>query len=224
MRTTHRVNDRELPGGSRAPQHAGACAWRLDLHSSLRSLLLAAACASAVLVGAVPAAAHGPCGCIKPTAATPGKRLVSTTPTIKIVWNPVRDDLLIGPDFLGRAHVAGQPRVVLQEQPQRGLATFAVPATAPGRYLVLLYDGTEGGMHYSWDYITVRSAPRSPASAQPTTAMTAPARRPDGLESPVVLGLAATLIALLGVGVFVGARKYRTDRGTRAERDAMSGR
>ena len=187
-------------------------------------LVLITVCVSALVVGAIPADAHGPCGCIKPTAATPGERLVSSTPTIKIVWNPVRDDLFIGPDFLVRAHVAGQPRVVLQEQSQPGLATFTVPATAPGRYLVLLYDGTEGGVHYSWDYITVRSAPRSPPSTQQGTSMTAHGRRRDGLQSRVVLGLAVALLALLGVGIFVGVRKYRTDGGTHVERNETSAR
>jgi hypothetical protein len=34
-------------------------------------------------------------------------------------------------------------------------ATFAIPDVAPGQYLVALYDGGEGGAHYSWDTLTV---------------------------------------------------------------------
>ena len=188
-----------------------------DLRSSIRLPLLAAACTSALLSFAAPAAAHGPCGCVRPTVATPGRQLASSIPTIKIVWNPVRDDLLIGPDYLASDHVTGQPRVVLQDQPQPAPATFRVPATAPGRYLVLLFDGTEGGMHYSWDYIRVRSAPSSPASAQPTATTTAPARRAGGLGGPVLVGL-AVLMSLLGAGVLRAARTHRTQAGKRAGR------
>jgi hypothetical protein len=223
MRTAHRANNQEQAGGGRTPQAAGVWAGRRHLRSSIRLLLLAAAYASALLSFAVPAAAHGPCGCVKPAVATPGQQLVSSIPTIRIVWNPVRDDLLIGPDYLARNHVTGQPRVVLQDQLQPASATFRVPATAPGRYLVLLFDGTEDGMHYSWDYITVRSAPRSAPSAPPTAAATAPARRAGGLDGRVLVGVAA-LMLLVGAGVFVSARRRRTDGGRRAGRDGPGGR
>jgi hypothetical protein len=215
MRTTRHATDRDQAGCGRTPQNAGARTGRRHLRGGIRLLLLAAVCVSALPSFAVPAAAHGPCGCVSPAVATPGEQLVSSIPTIKIVWNPVHDDLLIGPDYLARDHVTGQPRVVLQDQPQPAPATFRVPATAPGRYLVLLYDGTEGGAHYSWDYIRVRSAPRSPPSAPPTAAATAPARRAGGLNGPVLVSVAA-LMLLVGAGVFVSARKHRTDGGNRA--------
>jgi hypothetical protein len=187
---------------------AGARAGRRHLGNRVRISVLASACASALLMTAVPAVAHGPCGCIRPATATPGEQLASTYPTIRIVWNPVPADLLIGPDYLGRDHVDGQPRVVLQEQPQPASASFQVPATAPGRYLVLLYDGTEGGAHYSWDYITVRPGRRSASSAAPTVVSAAPARRggPGGLA---LVGLCAALLSLLAVGMFVWAPKQR---------------
>ena len=223
MRTAQRTNNQEQAGGGRTPQDGGARAGRRHLRSSIRLHLLAAAYASALLSFAVPAAAHGPCGCVKPAVATPGQQLVSSIRTIKIVWNPVRDDLLIGPDYLARNHVNGQQRVVLQDQPQPASATFRVPATAPGRYLVLLFDGTEDGMHYSWDYITVRSAPRSAPSAPPTAAVTAPARQVDGLDGRVLVGVAGLLL-LAGAGVFVSVRKRRTASGRRAGRDGTGGR
>jgi hypothetical protein len=38
---------------------------------------------------------------------------------------------------------------------QRG-AVFAVPLRVPpGKYLVVIFDGTEGGSHYTWDVFTV---------------------------------------------------------------------
>jgi hypothetical protein len=157
MRATRRATDAAQAGAGGVRRGAGSRVEGRHLPRSVRLLTLAGCCASALLIAAVPAAAHGPCGCTTPTAAMPGERLVSGYPTIRVVWNPVAADLLIGPDDLARDHVAGQPRVVLQERPRPGPASFRVPVTAPGRYLVLLYDGTEGGVHYSWDYITVRS-------------------------------------------------------------------
>jgi hypothetical protein len=185
---------------------------RLHLRSRVRVFVLATACASTLLMTAVPAVAHGPCGCIRPVTATPGERLVSTYPTIKIVWNPIPEDLLIGPDYLGRDHVDGQPRVVLQKQPQPASASFQVPATAPGRYLVLLYDGTEGGTHYSWDYITVRPAPRSATSTGPFVVASAPPRQ-GGRGGLALAGLSAALLSLLAVGMFVRVRRNRRDNG-----------
>jgi hypothetical protein len=193
------------------------------LRSGIRLLVLAAASTSVLLRLVVPAAAHGPCGCVSPAVTRPGEQLVSSVPTIKIVWNPIRDDLLIGPYYLARDHVTGQPRVVLQDQPQPASATFRVPLTAPGRYLVLLYDGTEGGVHYSWDYIRVRSAPRSPLSTQSTARTTAAARRAADLDGPALAGL-AVVISLLGAGVFVSARKHRTRGGKRARHDGAGQR
>jgi hypothetical protein len=222
MRTTRHANDGSQ-AGERVTQDAAAWSKCRYLRSSIHLVFVAVGCASALVIAAGPAAAHGPCGCITPTAAAPGEQLVSNYPTIKIVWNPLPADLLIGPEYLTRDHVTGQPRLVLQEQPRPGTATFRVPATAPGRYLVLLYDGTEGGAHYSWDYITVRSGPRSPSSARPTVAATGPARPAGGLDAPVLVGLAAALVALLGAGVLVLARKHRTHSGSRTGRAGTGG-
>ena len=212
MKTTRRADEQ---AGGEVAQAAGARPGRRHLDSRVRVFVLAAGCASALLVTAVPAVAHGPCGCIKPASATPGEQLASTYPTIKIIWNPVPADLLIGPDYLGRDHIDGQPRVVLQEQPQPALASFQVPATAPGRYLVLLYDGTEGGAHYSWDYITVRSGPRSAPSVGPTVGTAAPTRR-GGRGGLALAGISGALLLLLGVGMFVWARKHRRKNGSLA--------
>jgi hypothetical protein len=73
-------------------------------------------------------------------------------------------------------------------------------------------------MHYSWDYIRVRSAPRSPPSA----ATTAPTRRAGGLDG-LVLACLAAVISLFGAGGFVVARKHRTHAGKGAGRDGTGG-
>jgi hypothetical protein len=92
------------------------------------------------------------------------------------------------------------------------VASFQVPATAPGRYLVLMYDGTEGGVHYSWDYITVRPGSSSASSTGPTVVTTATAHQ-GGRGVPVLAVLSAALLALLAVGRIVWARKHGRDSG-----------
>ena len=32
---------------------------------------------------------------------------------------------------------------------------FRVPRVAPGRYAVIIYDGAEGGTHYTWSFFRV---------------------------------------------------------------------
>jgi hypothetical protein len=59
MRTTRRATDRDQAGCGRIPQNAGARTGRRHLRGSIRLLLLAAGCVSALLSFAVPAAAHG---------------------------------------------------------------------------------------------------------------------------------------------------------------------
>jgi hypothetical protein len=83
----HSPRERPGAGRERAPQDAGARAGRHHLRSSIRLVLLAAASMSALPSFAVPAAAHGPCGCVSPAVATPGEQLVSSIATIKIIWN-----------------------------------------------------------------------------------------------------------------------------------------
>src|SRR5918995_1833628 len=76
--------------------------------------LVAVAIAAAAL-GAEPVHAHGPCGCLAPASGPAGSTVSVAGPAYKIVFNPDRTDLGIGPRSLWREHRRGlAPTVVLR--------------------------------------------------------------------------------------------------------------
>lgn len=108
-------------------------------------------------LGSAAAYAHGPCHCL-PATAVPGDRVV-TNNVFRAIWNPTREDIYYEQSALVAAHVKGTPRLVLVDRDRsqaRQDARFFIPAVPAGKYLVLLYDGSEGGEHYTWDTINVR--------------------------------------------------------------------
>jgi hypothetical protein len=112
-----------------------------------------------------PARAHGPCPeCLVPEVASPGDRIDADYPTYRVIWNPTRVMLTPGPKpfcygcqlRLWRHHVPNAPSsVVYTRRPRVSQYSFKVPQVAPGKYLVALFDGSEGGTHYTWDFVTV---------------------------------------------------------------------
>ena len=118
---------------------------------------------AALLLLAPAAAAHGPCGCLEPASGPPGTVVRADHPLMRVIFNPARADLGIGPARLWRRHRPGPARVLLRRPyrypPEYGPGRFTIPRVAPGRYLVALHDGGEGGAHYSWGTITVVGAP-----------------------------------------------------------------
>jgi len=113
------------------------------------------------------AGAHGPCRCL-PRTVHPGDTVVVGN-VFRAVWNPTRADIYYGQPALVAAHVEGTPRLVVLSRDRkdaRKRARFLVPDVPADRYLVLLYDGSEGGAHYTWDSMTVRQRPvKSPSAA-----------------------------------------------------------
>ena len=116
---------------------------------------------------AAPATAHGPCSCTFPQLARPGQT-VRTARAYRIVWNPTSGYFAgaAGPRELASAFRADAPtRVVLDRDrppyPRRArVGRFDVPQdTPPGLYLVLVFDGSEGGQHATWDYVHVPFGP-----------------------------------------------------------------
>ena len=162
-------------------------------------------------VAAVPAVAlaHGPCGCLEPASGPPGTRVRADYPIYKVIFNPDRTDLSIGPENLWRRHRGGPPVTVhrstwrySRRPPNRG-GTFVIPRAAPGRYLVALYDGWESGVHYSWETFTVTRA--AAAARAPGTEKSS-----DGVPAWVLVAtVAAALAAVFGAGSAARRRASR---------------
>jgi hypothetical protein len=119
-----------------------------------------------LLFGAAPAAAQGPCPhCIEPATARVHSKLRVGYPTVQAVWNPPRRVLTKGPKpncygcnlRLWRFHVEGSPSYVVHDGPRVPGFVFRAPHVKPGRYLVALFDGSEGGTHYTWDFVRLEA-------------------------------------------------------------------
>ena len=116
-----------------------------------------------------------------------------------MVFNPDRTDLGIGPKSLWEAHRPGVvPTVVFRspykysDLPLRGPVEFRVPVAPPGRYLVSIYDGSEGGSHYTWEYFRVKER------QTPTTA-----RRPGRGLSNEATGVSLLTVVAVSLAAFV---------------------
>jgi hypothetical protein len=58
--------------------------------------------------------------------------------------------------------------VVVAERDRPSRLTFTVPRVEPGRYLVVVYDGSEGGFHYTWEtFLVVAHEPSGPRGSAP---------------------------------------------------------
>ena len=126
--------------------------------------LVAALGLTAAVAGCMPAAAtaHGPCGCT--TAVASAGQTVSTGPAFLVVWNPKAYYFAGAAGFLYLAsgHRADAPSGVVLERPRPHYprrapdGRFRVPRhTPPGIYVVLVFDGSEGGAHATWDHVQV---------------------------------------------------------------------
>jgi len=81
-----------------------------------------------------------------------------------VLWNPARTDLPLGPPALWARH---RPGVTVElfagDRPASGVR-FRIPDTRAGTYLVATFDGSEGGFHYTWDFVRVRPEQESRAA------------------------------------------------------------
>lgn len=178
------------------------------------------------------AAGHGPCGCLDPVLTevrakvriTGGPGLGQAAgrgwPAYKVIFNPRPTDLGIAPAYLTSAYRPDAPTVTVlsrsrKDPTRRG--SFRVPSTPDGLYIVLIFDGEEGGSHNTWDYLHVRDWDRrDPPQQQPATTPTRqPTRTPPAItNSTTDPALAALLGGVAGViltltGVYLAARRSR---------------
>ena len=75
----------------------------------------AAAVVLLVALAAGSASAHGPCGCLTPTEGPPGTKVRVAYPLYKVIFNPDRTDLAIGPKPLWKEHHGGPPITVFRQ-------------------------------------------------------------------------------------------------------------
>ncbi|CAA9485564.1 MAG: hypothetical protein AVDCRST_MAG69-1038 [uncultured Solirubrobacteraceae bacterium] len=175
--------------------------------------LIGSVSALAVLTAA-PAGAHGPCGCLDPRIVEAGSLVRLTDqqgrqaggagyPAYRVVFNPARADLGIAPSYLASAHRPDAPTTtVLSRSPRRPTrrGRFEVPrATPPGLYMVLIFDGEEGGAHNTWDYLHVVGRDRGEPSAEPTVEASSPTPSEGSRESSAAR--APNRVAIVGAGV-----------------------
>jgi hypothetical protein len=144
-----------------------------------------------------PAAAHGPCGerCLEPNQGPPGTR-VSTEDLVGVlaIWNPRPETLSLGAPGTSadcntscarelEIYHVDQPSIVLAESSTRKQLHFRVPDVPAGRYLVVVYDGSENRHHYTWQPFTV-----TPSGSLDTSEDSSQSERPAWLFG--VLGIA----------------------------------
>ena len=134
--------------------------------------------------------------------------MTAAYPGYKVVFNPDRTDLGIGPRSLWRDHRPGlAPTVVFRttyryaDLPLRDPVEFRVPDAPPGRYLVSIYDGSEGGAHDTWE--TFRVTERQTQASPPRTSE----RAEVSVLATVLVGVSALLAGLL-LGV-PASRRWR---------------
>ena len=154
----------------------------------------------------LPARAHGPCGavgssCLEPYEGPPGT-VVTTVDFegVLALWNPRPNVLALGVPGSSKVcdiecaaakpvYHLDLPMVVLDQAPDRSRLQFVVPDVPPGKFVVVMYDGSEGGFHYTWDTFKV-------AAQSPNTELT----RGDEPGTWNIRWLVAIGLLLLGVG------------------------
>ena len=157
------------------------------------------------------APAHGPCNCSFPQLGDPGARVTTRSPAYKIVFNPRPSDYVTEMRSVGYAS-AYQPTAPTSTVMSRPVddpvrrASFRVPEVPPGVYLVLIFDGSEGGTHTTWDYFHVLGP--APATSTAAGRSAAASATEDGI-SPAVLALGILGGLILGAGTVAALRRRR---------------
>jgi len=95
--------------------------------------------------------------------------------------------------------IASRPSLSLGAKRAPNGFSFRVPAADPGRYLLLVYDGTEGGGHYTWEFVRVSG------DAEKVTE----AVKHDDTRTGAILWIVIAVVIAAGVGVFALRVKRR---------------
>ena len=149
-----------------------------------------------VVLGGNSAHAHGPCHswCLSIRHGPPGATVtIERTTAYKIVWNPDLEPFVSLWLQSHRAlyHPKQATRTLVSLPRPRERVRFKVPDVPSGRYVMIIYDGSEGGSHYTYARFIVEKAPRS---------RTHPTALPfTGAPTTAILSLAALFLAAVGL-------------------------
>lgn len=173
-----------------------------------------------------PATDHA--GCLDPVLAEVGGKVRLTGgpglgqaggrgwPAYKVIFNPRPTDLGIAPAYLMSAYRPEAPTVTVLSRSRRDptrRGSFRVPKTPDGLYMVLIFDGGEGGAHNTWDYLHVidlaRNKPRqSPSATTPARQRTTTAGSGSAIAA-ILGGVAGATLALTSAYLIVRRRRRR---------------
>jgi hypothetical protein len=175
----------------------------------MNRLWLAAVFAFVGLSWPTAAMAHGPCNCSFPQVGQPGAKVTVRTQAYRIIFNPTPRNY--GPAMRDTGYASAyQPEAPTRTLLSRAVqsparrASYRVPAVPPGVYLVLIFDGSEGGSHSTWDYFHVLGA--APSAAEPPAAVERPGAgsSSEGTSDDGDLALPSLAASVLA-GVVIGA-------------------
>jgi hypothetical protein len=131
---------------------------------------------SLAVVAVAGAQAHGPCrttttevGCLSPSSGNPGARItIFGTTVYKVVWNE-------NVAYDSESHYRRGARTIelLRLRRVRRNVKFVVPRAEPGVYPVAIYDGAEGGEHYTWNLFRVTKSSSAWLVGRPLLVMAA---------------------------------------------------
>ena len=184
----------------------------------MRRVAVCLLAAAGLATSTAPARAHGPCQCLFPVLvapAEPGKRpvrLSASVPAYRVIFNPRPRQLGIAPASLASAYRPGAPTVTVLDRARRISRrrwSFRSPDVPPGVYLVLIFDGSEGGAHSTWDYVHMGGPAPAPAVTP------APAPKPASATPRPVAATTAAGAALGAVLALALSALTRRGRGRR---------
>jgi hypothetical protein len=131
---------------------------------------------AALVLWAPIAVGHGPCRCLDRVLVKAGEQVRLTDavghqaagvgyPAYRVVFNPRPTDFGIAPGYLASAYRADAPTTTVLSRPRRDptrRGRFVIPSGTPaGLYMVLIWDGDEGGAHNTWEYLHVAARDES---------------------------------------------------------------
>jgi hypothetical protein len=91
--------------------------------------------------------------CLVPSGGFPGDRIVIVgTLAYRVVWNP----RVPYPGDRNRYRRGFKTITLVNLRHARQRVSFEVPNVAAGVYPVVIYDGAEGGVHYTWNVFRVK--------------------------------------------------------------------